>query len=320
MLLAHKLLSTEIKQFEQKFATALQSDLPLLGQMTDYLVSNKGKQIRPVFSLLCARMGGPVNDRSYLAALVVEMLHTASLVHDDIIDESHERRGKPSVNAVWNNKSALYCGDAISLDALLLTLTNNEYDILRIYTQAISNIIDGEILQLRKTFTVNSDEEVYFKIITAKTSSFFAAACEAGASTTFSEKDTIDAFHTFGKLVGIAFQLKDDLFDYGNDNVGKPVQNDIKDRKVTLPLIYTLNTCSRKLHRELIRLIKVKNKSHDMVNFIVDTVKKAGGIQYTEERMNSYRDEAMDILYAFPKTDIRDAMEEQVRYITDREF
>jgi len=320
MHLTSKVIGTEISLFEQKFAEAIHSNLPLLQPMTGYLISNKGKQIRPVFSLLCAKMGGEVNERSYLAAIVVEMLHTASLLHDDIIDESMERRGKPSVNAVWNNKPALFLGDIISLQALLLTLTNKEHNILRIYATAIGHIIDGEILQLRHTFRVNLNESIYFKIITGKTSAFFAAACEAGASTTFTDEISVQAFHRFGKTAGIAFQLKDDMFDYGNSDVGKPVRNDIKDRKVTLPLIYTLNSVNRKLRNELIKLIKLKDKTPEMISFIIEEVRKAGGLQYTTDKMLRYRDDAMAILHSFPGNDIRLALEEQVRYITDREF
>jgi octaprenyl-diphosphate synthase len=315
-----QIIGAEIESFEQRFTVALKSNLPLLDHMTGYLISHKGKQIRPVFALLCARMGGAINERSFLAALVVEMLHTASLIHDDIIDESMERRGSFSLNAIWNNRPALFCGDILSLKALLLTLTGKDYDILKIYASAIHEIIEGELLQLRKTFTVNVDERVYFKIITAKTAAFFAAACEAGATTTFTDDAVIKNFHMFGKMSGIAFQLKDDMFDYGNSDVGKPLRNDIKDRKVTLPLLFTLNTCRRRLRRELIHLIKDKNKTPDMISFIIEEVKKAGGMQYTHEKMLFYRNEAIQLLHLFPESDIRYALEEQVRYITDRAF
>jgi octaprenyl-diphosphate synthase len=320
MQLATKVISTELDFFESYFEESLKSQVVLLDRIMSYIVKHKGKQIRPIFTLLCARLGGTINDQSYRAAFVIEMLHTASLIHDDIVDESMERRGAFSVNALWKNKTSVFVGDIFSLKALLLTLAHEDYSILEIYSKAIGQIIEGEILQLRKSFQLNLDEGIYFEIITAKTAAFFAAACAAGASSTCEDLNLIQNLHAFGEKAGIAFQLKDDLFDYSNANVGKPTGNDIKDKKMTLPLIYTLNTCSPKLKRKLIRLIKDKNKNVTSIQYIVNEVHKAGGIQYAQNRMFAYRDEALKLLYEFPDSDIREALEDMVRYITDRTY
>jgi octaprenyl-diphosphate synthase len=318
MQLAKQVISSELGYFEEYFINSLRSKVPLLDHIMNYTISHKGKQIRPMFALLSARLGGTINERSYLAALVVEMLHTASLIHDDIVDESMERRGDFSVNALWNNKQAVLAGDVLSLKALLLTLTNHDYKILEIYSGAIGQIIEGEILQLKKSFQLNLDEGVYYRIITAKTAGFFAAACAAGASTTFTDDAPLQKLYSFGEKVGIAFQLKDDILDYGKAGIGKPTGNDIKDKKITLPLIFTLNTCSQQLRRKLIRIIRNKNKDSESINFVIDEVNKAGGIQYTSQKMSYYRDEAIKLLYEFPESDIRQALEELVRFTTDR--
>jgi octaprenyl-diphosphate synthase len=320
MQLAKRVIGSELSYFEEYFIKSLKSQVPLLDDIMNHTISHKGKQIRPLFALLSARLGGAINERSYNAALVVELLHTASLIHDDIVDESMERRGDFSVNALWNNKAAVIAGDVLSLKALLLTLTHHDYKILEIYSGAIGQIIEGEILQLRKSFQLNLDERVYYKIITAKTAGFFAAACAAGASTTFEDDAHVQRLYSFGEKVGIAFQLKDDLLDYDRASVGKPTGNDIKDKKITLPLIFTLNTCSRLLRKKLVRIIKNKNKNYESISLVIEEVNKAGGIQYTSEKMSYYRDEAIKLLYEFPESDIRLALEELVRYTTDRSY
>lgn len=320
MQLAKKVISSELKYFDDFFTESLKSQVPLLDHIMAYIVKHKGKQIRPIFTLLCGRLGGPLNEQSYRAALVIELLHTASLMHDDIVDESMERRGAFSVNALWKNKASVFAGDIFSLKALLLTLENHDFGILEIYSKAIGQIIEGEILQLRKSLQLNLDEGVYFDIISAKTAAFFAAACAAGAASTNQDQIRIQKLHAFGEKAGIAFQLKDDLFDYSNIKVGKPTGNDIKDKKMTLPLIYTLNTCNPKLKRKLIRLIKDKNKSVDTIQYIVDEVHKAGGISYAQDKMFLYRDEALQLLYEIPESEVRAALEELVRYTTDRTY
>jgi len=319
MLLAREVLKSELIYFEDFFADSLKSHIPLLQGMMGYILKNKGKQIRPLFALLSSKLGGTVNEKSYVAALVVELLHTASLIHDDVVDESMVRRGDFSVNALWRSKPAVLGGDILSLNALLVTLTSNDHKILEIYTGAIGQIIEGEILQLRKSLRLNLDEKVYFEIITAKTAAFFAAACAAGASSTFDDEVLIQKMYSFGEKVGIAFQIKDDLLDYSLSDIGKPRGHDIQDKKITLPLIYTLNHCSPGLKRKIVKIIK-RGKDDDSIGYIVEEVIKAGGIQYAQEKMFKYRDEALELLYEFPDSQSRKALEELVRYTTDRTY
>lgn len=319
MLLAREVLKSELRYFEDFFADSLKSPLPLLQGMMNYILKNKGKQIRPMFALLSSRLGGAVNDKSYRAALVVELLHTASLIHDDVVDESMVRRGDFSVNALWRSKPAVLGGDVLSLKALLVTLNHNDHKILEIYTTAIGQIIEGEILQLRKSLKLNLDEDVYFEIITAKTAAFFAAACAAGASSTFHDDIYVQRMHSFGEKVGIAFQIKDDLLDYSLSDIGKPRGHDIEDKKVTLPLIYTLNHSSPALKRKIVRIVK-RGKDEKAIAFVVEEVIKAGGIQYAQEKMLFYRDQALQLLYEFPESEARSALEELVRYTTDRTY
>ena len=320
MKLARVALDSELRNFDVFFKEALRSRVSLLSEIMDYIVKNKGKQIRPIFSLLCSRMGGELNEGSYRAASVVEMLHTASLIHDDVLDESMERRGVFSVNAIWKNKVAVLAGDCLSLKALLLTLSAKDYKTFEIYASAIEKIVDGEIMQYKKTFKLNLDENTYFEIIKAKTAAFFAAACAAGASSTFADNDTVQRFYLFGEKLGIAFQLKDDLMDYGNTSIGKPTGNDIRDKKLTLPLIYTLETCNSSLKRKILHIIRHKNKDSESVSFVINEVNKAGGIQYAETKMTGYRDEALAILYEFPESESRAALEELVRYTLERTY
>jgi len=320
MQLAKNILNIELEHFNNYLSDSLQNDDPLLQVIMGHLLKSRGKQMRPMFALLCARLGGEINDSSYRAALVVELLHTASLIHDDIIDESMERRGLASVNALWKSKTAVFAGDILSLNALLITLANSDYNILKIYATAIGQIVDGEILQLRKSRKLNLNENIYYNIIKGKTASFFSAACAAGASSTFKDSAPVERLHLFGEKIGIAFQIKDDLFEYSNENIGKPGNNDIIDKKITLPLIYTLNNCNASLKRKLKHIINNKNKSADKINFIVENVIKCGGIKYAEEKMTNYRDAALKILYEFDDSNVRSALEDLVRYTTDRKY
>lgn len=320
MKLARKVLESELTYFDDFFKESLKSSIPLFNGIMDYLVRNKGKQIRPLFSMLCSRMGGPLNDKSYRAASVVEMLHTASLIHDDVLDESMERRGVFSVNALWKPKVSVLAGDCLSLNALLLTLSNKDYGTFEIYASAIEKIVNAEIIQYEKTFKLTLNEPTYLEIIKGKTAAFFAAACASGASSTFDEKDKVQMFYEFGEKLGIAFQLKDDLMDYGKADIGKPTGHDIQDKKLTLPLIYTLATCSPKLKRKLLRIVNRKNKDARDIEYVIQEVNNAGGIQYAQAKMMNYRDDALRILYEFPESDTRLALEDLVKYVTDREY
>ena len=320
MQLTKKVIGEELLLFEQHFKDTVKSHVPLLDRIMTYIVSRKGKQMRPMFVLLSSRLGGAINDRSYRAALFVEILHTSSLVHDDLVDESSERRGAFSINALWQNRTAVFVGDNLFTKSILLLLSNEDYRILKIYSDAIGKVIEGELLQMEKSNKLNLKEEVYYDIIKGKTATLLAACCAAGAASTFEEEESIQKMYRFGETVGIAFQIKDDLLDYGNAAIGKPTGNDIKEKKVTLPLIYTLNNCSAALRKKMLNIIKHHNTDKEMVDYIVAEVVKAGGINYAEEKMLLYRQEALKLLYEFPPSDVRSALEELVLYTTDRAY
>jgi len=317
---ASQLISRELKEFELHFRQAVKSNVSLLDKIMQYIVKRKGKQMRPMFVLLSAKLGGDINEQSYRAASLVELLHTATLVHDDVVDDAMERRGFFSINALWKNKIAVLVGDYLLSKGLLLSLDNGDFRILQILSTAVKLMSEGELLQMEKARNLNLKEDVYFEIIKNKTASLVASSCAAGAASTFKNDEAIETMRTFGEKAGIAFQIKDDLFDYGNANVGKPTGNDIKEKKLTLPLIYTLNNVSSGLKRELIYIIKNQNTKKDKVKYVIDEVQKAGGIQYAQEKMITYRDEALKVLHTFPQTDIRDGLEELVRYTTDRNY
>ncbi len=320
MELAAKIISAELKEFEIHFKKAVKSNVPLLDKIMQFIVKRKGKQLRPMFVLLSAKLGGSINEKSYRAASLVELLHTATLVHDDVVDESLERRGFFSINALWKNKIAVIVGDYLLSKGLLLSLDNNDHRMLQILSNAIKSMSEGELLQLEKSRTLNLKEDIYFEIIKNKTASLLASSCAAGASTTFESEEAIEKMRTFGEKVGIAFQIKDDLFDYGNTDIGKPTGNDIKEKKLTLPLIYTLNKVDPSMRRKLIYTIKNENTNKDKVRQVIEEVQKAGGIRYATEKMLSYRDDALAILYSFPESEVRKGLEELVRYTTDRNY
>ncbi|WP_295233968.1 polyprenyl synthetase family protein [Sediminibacterium sp.] len=320
MNLAKKVISSELEQFEVHFREAVKSRVALLDRIMQYIVKRKGKQLRPMFVLLSARLGGTINDSTYRAASLVELLHTATLVHDDVVDESMERRGFFSINALWKNKIAVLVGDYLLSKGLLLSLNNKDHEVLRILSEAVRLMSEGELLQIEKSRNLNLSEAVYYEIINGKTASLLASACAAGASTTFSDPADIETMRLFGEKVGMAFQIKDDLFDYSSKNIGKPTGNDIKEKKLTLPLIHILNNCSPSLKKQIIYIVKNQNTQKDKVAFVIEQVEALGGIDYATKKMFSYRDEALELLYRFPTSPIRDALEELVRYTTDREY
>jgi octaprenyl-diphosphate synthase len=317
---AKQVITEELRAFEAHFKDAVKSRVALLDRIMQYIVKRKGKQMRPMFVLLSAKLGGKVNESTYRAASLVELVHTATLVHDDVVDDSMERRGFFSVNALWKNKIAILVGDYLLSKGLLLSLTNRDHRVLEILTEAFKAMSEGELLQFEKSRKLNLKEEVYYEIIKGKTASLLASACAAGASTTFSDPADIEKMNLFGEKVGMAFQIKDDLFDYGTLDVGKPTGNDIKEKKLTLPLIYTLNHCTPDVKRKLIYIVKNENTEKDKVQFVIDTVTQCGGIRYATEKMLAFRDEALEVLYTFPESDVRNALEELVRYTTDRNY
>jgi len=318
MQLVKKVIGAEMEYFDTYFEAAFRSDIPLLDKVLAYLTKSKGKQMRPMFVLLCARLGGPINDKSYRAALFVEMVHTSSLVHDDLIDNSSERRGSSSINALWKNRISVLTGDNLFTKSILLLLENKDYQILKILSGSIQKVIEGELQQMDMSRKINLNEEIYFDIIKGKTASLLASACAAGAASTFTDHSYIDKLYQFGEKVGITFQIKDDLLDYGNSDIGKPTGNDIKEKKVTLPLLYTLTNCDNALRKKLIRIIKYKNTDAESINFLIEVVKKNGGIKYAEKNMIDCRDEALNLLYEFPESDTRNALENLVLFVTER--
>ncbi len=307
-------------KFNDYLFESLNSEVSYFDEIVSYLHENRGKQIRSRLSLLCASLGGELNERSYRAAMIVEMLHTASLLHDDIVDNSKERRGVPSINEKWGNKIALLSGDIISLKALLLSLSNKDYDIFTIYGKAVEKIVQGEFLQMKKSISLKTDEEDYFKIIEGKTAAFFSAACESGAVSTFTDRTQIDQLRLLGEYIGIAFQIKDDLFGFGNGNVGKPNDNDFKEKKLTLPLIYTLNKTDNRKKRRIKKTFKNKKISKSDIDFIISEVQIYGGIDYAKLKMKEYGEKTMDILSQFPESESKTELEKLIRFATERDY
>jgi len=320
MELAKKVIAKELALFEEHFKEAVKSRVSLLDRIMQYIVKRKGKQMRPMFVLLSAKLHGEINDASYRAASLVELLHTATLVHDDVVDDALERRDMFSINALWKNKIAVLVGDYLLSKGLLLSLENKDFTILTILSNAVKKMSEGELLQIEKTRNLNFDESVYYEIINGKTASLLASSCAAGTSSVTSNEDTIQKMRAFGENVGMAFQIKDDLFDYGQAKIGKPTGNDIKEKKLTLPLIHILQKVSPALKKEIIYIVKNNNNDKAKVKFVIDHVVSYGGIDYAEQKMNEYRDKALLILNAFPTSPAREALEELVRYTTDRKF
>lgn len=313
-------IARELESFEKVFKESVKSHVSLLDTIMRYIVKRKGKQLRPMFVLLSAKLTGQINDQTYRAASLVELLHTATLVHDDVVDESYERRGFFSINALWKNKVAVLVGDYLLSKGLLLSLDNDDFEVLKILSQAVKQMSEGELLQIEKARNLNLQEDVYFEIIKNKTASLLASSCAAGAWSSSQDQLLATKMRQFGEWVGIAFQIKDDLFDYGNEDVGKPTGNDIREKKLTLPLIYALNHCSPALKKELIYIIKNENRRKEKVNHVIDIVKESGGIAYSQQKMEAYRDKALQLLYEFDDSEVRKTLEELVRYTTDRKY
>ncbi len=317
---SNNIIAEELNTFEKKFADAVKSETLLLDTIMKYIIKRKGKQLRPKFVLLSAKLHGEINESTYRAAALVELLHTATLVHDDVVDDSLERRSFFSINALWNKKIAVLVGDYLLSKGLLLATSNNDFRHLHILSDAVKQMSEGELLQIQKARKLNLNEDIYFEIIRNKTASLLSSACAIGAYSTSGNEEITSKMKLFGEKVGIAFQIKDDLFDYGKEDIGKPTGNDIKEKKLTLPLIYTLNNVPAAAKRELIYIIKNENKNPKKVQFVINTVTDVGGIKYASAKMNTYRDEALEILYSFPDSPVRKALEGLVRFTTDRKY
>lgn len=320
MQFSKNLIAEELATFEHKFAQSVKSQTPLLDRIMKYIIKRKGKQLRPMFVFLSAKLHGPVNESTYRAAAMVELLHTATLVHDDVVDESLERRGFLSVNALWKNKIAVLVGDYLFSKGLLVATEAGDFNHLNILSEAVKQMSEGELLQMEKARKLNLKEDIYFEIIRNKTASLLSSACAVGAWSTSKDEKLTERMKLFGEKTGIAFQIKDDLFDYGNEDIGKPTGNDLKEKKLTLPLIYTLNNVHHTERKKIIYIIKNENKDQDKIKFVLQKVIEAGGINYASSKMIQYRDEALAILTEYPESDIRKGLEELVLYTTDRKY
>ncbi len=311
-------IETELKSFEQHFRKAMHSTVPLLDKITYYIVRRKGKQVRPMFVFLSAKICGEISESTFNAASFIELLHTATLVHDDVVDDSFMRRGFFSVNALWKNKIAVLVGDYLFSKGMLLTLQNGEYKLLEIVSESIKALAEGELLQIEKARRLDIKEEIYFDIIRQKTASLIASACSAGAASVSKDPKVIDQFKLFGEKIGIAFQIRDDLFDFGTDDVGKPLGIDIKEKKMTLPLIYALNNATRSDRRRIINLVKRHSDNPEKVKEVIAFVHASDGLEYAKKAMYQYRSEAFELLHQFPNSEARQSLEDLVVFVTDR--
>ena len=314
-------IAAEMEEFEHKFRASMQSRISLLDKIMNYIVKRKGKQIRPMFVFFTAKISGAATlpETTFRGAALIELLHTATLVHDDVVDESNYRRSFFSVNALWKNKIAVLVGDYLLSKGLLLSLENNDFELLKIVSNAVRELSEGELLQIEKARRLDITEDVYFEIIRQKTASLIASCCAVGAASTGADLETIERARLFGEKVGIAFQIKDDLFDYGTDEIGKPVGIDIKEKKMTLPLIYALQQADWLTKRRVIFNVQNNDGRKDRVQAVIDFVKKSGGLDYAVRRMQEYRDEALQLLYTFPVSPARASLEQLINYTIERE-
>ncbi|MCT1531868.1 polyprenyl synthetase family protein [Sphingobacterium daejeonense] len=312
-------IKEHLKRFEKTFKASMQSSAPLLDRITRYIIKQKGKQMRPMFVFFSAGVSGAITESTYHGASLVELLHTASLVHDDVVDNANERRGFFSINALWKNKVAVLVGDFLLSKGLLLSVKNNEHDLLRLASEAVEQMSEGELLQIEKARHLDIEESIYYDIIRKKTASLIASCCAIGASSAGADQETIEKLRLFGEKVGIAFQIKDDLFDFGLDDVGKPVGNDIKEKKMTLPLIHALSIVDKSQKRKIINLVKNHNEDSQKVAEVINFVKINGGLDYATEQMLKYQQEAFDILDTIPNGgEYKKGLEQLVRYTTER--
>ena len=312
----------EMELFEEKFTKSMSSKVALLNRITHFIVNRKGKQMRPMFVFLVAKMlgKGKINERTYRGASVIELIHTATLVHDDVVDGSNKRRGFFSINALWKNKIAVLVGDYLLSKGLLLSIENEDFDILKIISVAVREMSQGELLQIEKARTLNITEDIYYNIIRQKTAILLASCCAIGAkSVNCSEKELLK-MHQFGEHLGMAFQIKDDLFDYGEEKIGKPLGIDIKERKMTLPLIYTINNSTFSERRKIKNIFKNFNKDRKKVNELIQLVKDKGGLDFAKARMEDYQKKALKLLFEFPKSEYRDALERMVGFVIERKI
>jgi octaprenyl-diphosphate synthase len=315
-----QVIGQELDEFERKFGNSVKGSNPLLDRIMRFIIKRKGKQMRPMFVFLSAAIAGKILDKTYRAASLIELLHTATLVHDDVVDNAMLRRNFFSINALWKNKVAVLVGDYLLAKGLLLSLENDDYQLLKITSRAVKEMSEGELLQMEKARKLDIKEEIYFEIIRAKTASLLSSACSAGAYSATDNPEEAEYFRQFGEKVGIAFQIKDDLFDYGQDNVGKPTGIDIKEKKMTLPLIYALQHVDVTTKRKIIYIVKNQNTDKQKVAEVIDIVKQSGGIEYASQKMQEYKQQAIDMLNKYPDSPARSAMIDLVHYAIDRKY
>jgi octaprenyl-diphosphate synthase len=311
-------IATEMVEFEQKFRAFMKSKVLLLDKIMSYIVKRKGKQMRPMFIFLTAGLAGRINDSTHRGAALIELLHTATLVHDDVVDDANYRRGFFSINALWKNKIAVLVGDYLLSRGLLLAVDNNDFHLLKIVSEAVREMSEGELLQMEKARNLDITEDVYFDIIRMKTASLIASCCAVGASSAGADQETVGKMRAFGLKVGMAFQIKDDLFDYGTSEIGKPLGIDIKEKKMTLPLIFALNKASWLEKRRIIYMIKNQSDNPAKVQQVIDFVKQSGGIPYAASVMENFYKEALEILYSFPDSEFRQSLEALVKFTIER--
>ncbi|WP_298488753.1 polyprenyl synthetase family protein [uncultured Maribacter sp.] len=313
-------INKEMELFEKKFRDSMTSKVALLNRITYYIVNRKGKQMRPMFVFLTAKLlnNGTVNERTYRGASVIELIHTATLVHDDVVDESDKRRDFFSINALWKNKIAVLVGDYLLSKGLLLSIDNDDFDLLKIISVAVREMSEGELLQIEKARRLDITEDVYYDIIRKKTATLIAACCSLGACSVQPNTEHVEIFRKFGELCGMAFQIKDDLFDYGSTAIGKPTGIDIKEQKMTLPLIYALNNCSKAEKKWVINSVKNHNKDKKRVKEVIAFVKSKGGLEYAVTKMLAFKEEALELLDCYPESEYKSALQLMVNYVVDR--
>ena len=317
-----KPISNEMEIFENKFSKLMLSDVPLLNRITHYIINIKGKQMRPMLIFLCSKLlsSGKVNEKVYRGASVIELIHTATLIHDDVVDESNKRRGFFSINAIWKNKIAVLVGDFLLSKGMLLCIDNKDYDILDVISESVKQMSEGELLQIEKAKKLDIDEETYFEIIKKKTASLISSCCKIAAVSVNSSTSEVKRITKIGMHIGIAFQIKDDLFDYGKKTIGKPRGIDIKQKKITLPLIHTLNNINKSEKRWLIKSLKKNKKSRALINQIISLVKERGGLDYAIQIMKKYHKLSLDDLDTFKDSSYKDSLKKMVNYVIERNY
>jgi octaprenyl-diphosphate synthase len=311
-------VAREMDEFEHKFRASMKTRVMLLDKIMTYIVKRKGKQMRPLFVFLSAGVTGTISESTYRGAALIELLHTATLVHDDVVDDSDYRRGFFSVNALWKNKIAVLVGDFLLSRGMALSLEHNEFNLLQIVNKSVQEMSEGELLQMEKARRLDIKEEVYYEIIRQKTASLIASCCAVGASSAGADEKSINQMKLFGEYVGMAFQIKDDLFDYGDEEIGKPVGIDIKEKKMTLPLIHALSQAGWLEKRKIISLVKSGSEDSDKIKQVIDFVKRSGGIEYAKTKMREYHQRALAVVREFPDSNYKSSLIDLVEFTIER--